>query len=703
MSARHSRRAAARPIVIRAALVRAILPLGIALVVPLSLLAQRPEPTARDTVRRDSSRTRAPRDSATRRLAPVTVTATPAEQRAPVSATHVNAAAIRLTPAEDPYDLLRQTAGLEVHEQGQGPGFASDASVRGFSSDHSVDLALWIDGVPVNEPVNGHAEGYNDWNVLFPGGVQDVDVIRGPTSALFGNFALAGVVNVRTLARMRGTRVTAGAGSFGRAEGMLLTRFDHGAAGGGVLGLRVQRADGFRPNGRYGLAQGHARLVHDLSPTVRIDGGVELYGSDWHSPGFLSEDEFTAGDYDVVSNPTDQGYKRRAQERVSLRVLTGSLLWRSTAYATQGRWQLYLTIPPAGGRFEGTGSQTEEEDRRAGVGATSALTWALPRGEVTLGGETRWNRSRYENYFTTDQRRDSAATFVTGRQLAGALFAQAHTDLTERLRLDLGARYDALGTHANPEEGSSASATHGVLSPKLGALLRLTPAVGLYGNVSRGFRSPDGIIEDPTLVPITAWAYEGGVKLARAGAVASAALFRMDVSNQQTFNPETLEATSGGASRRQGLEVDWRVPLQPAPGVTATLSGDWTFNDARYRSLALAPEGGDEPPAVLNGLRVYNTSKYLGIAALDVGPTAGAWALRASGTFNGPYSPFDEPGVVLGGYGLLTLGGTLRLRPVEIDAGVRNVFDRPYPELVAGHIVSPGQPRMLQLTLRTRW
>jgi outer membrane receptor protein involved in Fe transport len=671
--------------------------------VPLALQAQPPVP--RDTARADSTRG-ATHDSSTRRLAPVTVTATPADRAAPVSATHVDAAAIRATPAEGPYDLLRQAAGIEVHEQGQGPGFASDASVRGFSSDHATDMALWVDGVPVNEPVNGHAEGYNDWNVVFPGGVQDIDVIRGPTSALFGNFALAGVVNVRTLERLKGTEVTVSGGSFGRAEGMVLTGFDHGAAGGGVLGLRAQRADGFRPNDRYGLVQGHGRLVHDLSPAARIDGGVELYGSDWRSPGFLSESEFTAGDYDVVSNPTDGGFKRRAQERVSLRVLTGSLLWRSTAYATQGRWQLFLTIPPAGGRFEGSGSQTEEEDHRHGYGATSALTWALPRGELTLGGETRWDESHYENYFTRDRRRDSVATLVTGRQLAGALFVQAYADVTERLRLDAGARYDALGTRSSPDGGAPASAAHGVVSPKLGALVRVTEALGLYGNVSRGFRSPDGVIDDPTLAPITAWAYEAGVKLGRAGLTATAALFRTDVSDEQTFNPVTLEATSGGASRRQGLELDWRVPLAPGPDVAATLSGDWTFNDARYRSLALAPEEGEGPPVVLNGLRIYNTSKYVGTAALEAGPTpraAGvAWRARVSGTFNGPYSPFDEPGVVLGGYALLHVSAIVRVRRLEIDAGVRNVFDRRYPELVAGHVVSPGQPRMLQLSVRAQ-
>jgi outer membrane cobalamin receptor len=186
------------------------------LAVPAALLSQEPSRARRDSVRSDSIA----------RLKTVTITVAPAERSQPVNATHVDAAAIRTTPAANPYELLRLTAGIEAHVQGQGPGFASDAALRGFSSDHSTDLALWVDGVPINEPVNGHAEGYNDWAVLFPGGIQDIDVIHGPTSALFGNFALAGVVNVRTLERMRGTEVTASGGSFGRADAMVLTGFD---------------------------------------------------------------------------------------------------------------------------------------------------------------------------------------------------------------------------------------------------------------------------------------------------------------------------------------------------------------------------------------------------------------------------------------------------------------------------------------------
>ncbi|HEY7237238.1 MAG TPA: TonB-dependent receptor [Gemmatimonadaceae bacterium] len=660
---------------------------------PMRASGQQP-PSRADSAARDSLRRTV--------LRPVTIVATPAARAEPVDATHVDASTIQMTPAHNPYDLLRQAAGVEVHEQGQGPGFASDASLRGFSSDHSTDLALWIDGVPINEPVNGHAEGYNDFSLLFPGGVSDIDVIRGPTSALFGNFAIGGVVNVRTLERMKGTEFTADGGSFGRGDAMLLTGFDHGARGGGVLGAHFQHEDGFRPNAGFDLGQGHARIVHDFAPGWTIDAGTELYGTHWRSAGFLSEDEFAAHDYSIVSNGSDGGFKQRGQERVSLRFISNAMLWRTTAYATQGRWQLFLTIPPAGGRFEGSGSQTEEEDHRNGYGLTSALTWEGGHGELTVGTEGRWDHTHYENYFTTVRARDSVNALVTARQLSGALFAQSHYDVGDRLRFDLGARFDELATNSAPDGDVATSAGHGVFSPKLGALVHVTPEVGVYANASRGFRSTDGVISDPTLAPIVVWNYETGLKLDRdlngSPLSATATIFRMNVSNEQTFNQLTGEANNGGASRRQGVELDAHVPVTAAANVTA----NWTFLDARYQHItAVSEEDETEPPAVLDGLRVYNTAKYIGTAALEIAPLRAWWSVRLAGNWVGPYSPFDEPGVVLGSYGLAHVSGSAQWRAVRLEVGVRNVFDRAYPELIAGHVVDPGQPRALFTTLRT--
>ena len=667
-------------------------------VIPMaSRLALSQQPVS-DTVQSDTVRRSV-------QLRAVTITAAPADRREASTATHVSQAQMQETPANDPWDLLRQAAGLEVHLQGQGPGFASDASVRGFSSDHSTDLALWIDGVPVNEPVNGHAEGYNDWSLIFPASVQDVDVIKGPTSALFGNFALSGVVNVRTLERTSVTQTDLSGGNFGRGEGTFLTGFDHGSDGGGVFGLRVRHDDGFRPNSRNDLTQAHARVVRDVTTGTTLDAGIELYGARWDSPGYLSEHEFTDQEYDIVSNPSDGGYKRHAQGRLSLRVIRDNILWRTTGYATQGRWQLFLTIPPAGGKFEGTGSQTEEEDSRYGYGLTSAVTWGTPAFDITLGGEGRFDHSNYQNYFTTIRQRDSADVLVSGQQLSGGLFLQSAFDVGERVRIDLGGRYDGLRTTSMPDDPTAGDvkATHGVFSPKAGAIVHVLSGFGVYGNVSRGFRSTDGVLEDPTLVPITTWAYETGIKLDTAGVRASIAAFRMNVSNEQTFNPLTSGSISGGSSRRQGIELDVTTPVTRV----ALVSTLWTLNDARYTRQLAEPEDPVSLPVNLAGRRVYNTARYIGCATLDLrnddGVPAGRWSLRFAGNWVGPYSPFDEPGVLLGGYGLMHASGRVRLsRAVVLDAGVRNVLDRAYPEVVAGHIVSPGEPRSVYASLRYR-
>jgi len=646
--------------------------------VPSGLGAQ--QPTVRDSLaQRGDTVTRPPTQ-----LPEVTVTAAPARRESPSSVVSVSPSVIQQTPAIDQYDLLRQTAGIEVHDQGQGPGFASDASVRGFSSDHSTDLALWIDGVPINEPVNGHAEGYNDWNLLFPQAVRSIDVLKGPTSPVYGNFALAGTVNVRTLERMTGTQGWVSGGAYGRIEAAALTGFDHDQSG-GVFGVRGLHEDGWRPNSGYNLGQGHARFVRDVSSRATLDGGVELYVADWDSPGFLTLDQFDRREFDHISNPTDGGFKRRAQERVSARVIAGSnLLWRSTLYATQGRWQLFLTTPPEGGETEGSGSQTEEEDTRYGFGATSALTWSVPRVSVTLGAEGRWDHARYENWFVSNRVRDSAQTLVGARQISGGLFLEGTGDLTRYLRLSIGGRLDGANTRSTPDGGAiPVSDGHGVVSPKLGAVYHIPRLFDVYANVSRGFRETDGVITDPNLPFITAWAYETGIKLDTKRVNASVALFRMDVSNEQTFDPLTLTSTSGGQSRRQGVEVG----LQAHATDAVSLTTDWTFNDAKYRNLVT--EAGD----TLSGARVFNTAKFVGIAAAEVAPPGSIWRARLSTNVVGPYTPFDEPGVEVSTYALLHLYGDVRLGRALLGVGVRNLLDHAYAELRAGGFVVPGQPR----------
>jgi iron complex outermembrane receptor protein len=259
--------------------------------------------------------------------------------------------------------------------------------------------------------------------------------------------------------------------------------------------------------------------------------------------------------------------------------------------------------------------------------------------------------------------------------------------------VSLGGRYDALGTQSTPVGQFEVSDSKGIFSPKLGALVHLRHVVSLYANVSRGFRQTDGVITDPGLPFITEWAYETGVKLDGRRWNAAVALFRADVSNEQTFDPVTTTSTSGGRSRRQGVDLDLRVQASRALDFTTS----WTFTDAKYRQLVT--EDGD----TLSGARIFNTARYVGTAAIEVtSPTTKVFARLATNVV-GPYTPFDLPGVELPAYALVHLTGGIRFGGLLLEAGVRNLFDQKYPELRAGDFVSPGQPISAYGTVRYVW
>ena len=86
-------------------------------------------------------------------------------------------------------DNLRGVPGLQVVQTGQRGGTTS-LFVRGGNSDFNKVL---IDGIPMND-IGGSFEFAN----LSDAGVEQVEILEGPNSVLYGTDALASVVNVTT-------------------------------------------------------------------------------------------------------------------------------------------------------------------------------------------------------------------------------------------------------------------------------------------------------------------------------------------------------------------------------------------------------------------------------------------------------------------------------------------------------------------------
>jgi vitamin B12 transporter len=96
----------------------------------------------------------------------------------------------------DVQDPLRSAPGLQLTQTGQRGG-STTLFIRGGDSDASKVL---IDGVPVNDIGGG-----TNFGVLSAAGLDQIEVFRGPNSALHGADALAGVVSLTT---RRGTTLT---------------------------------------------------------------------------------------------------------------------------------------------------------------------------------------------------------------------------------------------------------------------------------------------------------------------------------------------------------------------------------------------------------------------------------------------------------------------------------------------------------------
>jgi vitamin B12 transporter len=84
---------------------------------------------------------------------------------------------------------LRQVPGVQVLENGQ-RGINESLFIRGGESKSNKVL---LDGIPLNE-----IGGIVDFGGIFTTGIDQVEILRGPNSVLYGADALAGVVNLTT-------------------------------------------------------------------------------------------------------------------------------------------------------------------------------------------------------------------------------------------------------------------------------------------------------------------------------------------------------------------------------------------------------------------------------------------------------------------------------------------------------------------------
>ena len=469
------------------------------------------------------------------------------EGRAPTtsaSATTVRDQDFELRPRGSPNDLLQAVPGL-VTAQHQGGGKADQIFLRGFDADHGTDVAIFLDGVPINLPSHAHGQGYADLNFLIPETIERIDVEKGPYDVRWGDFATAGAVNLVTRDRFESSSAQITLGGFPTVDGRWLAseRFVgvaaptlSGAAAKLHTWLAVEAAHDDGPFDsperllRYNL---FGKLAWDLTPSTTVGLFVQSYGSSWDGSGQIPQREVRDGNIGRFGalDPSEGGSTQRQMATLFLRHRDADDELTATLYVTRSQLALWNDFT----FFLGdptNGSEIEQDDARVFAGAR--VDWHFHRRwrsisfRTTIGAETRWDGIHVDRFDAEscgawrdlgsspspscpngDFRKRLSRHVDTGtfafdgnnddvQQLGLGAFVEEDVRIARWVRLVAGMRADYFGFRVNdlseqlgagmPNTSGTAGKT--LFSPRASAIFSPVPgALDLYLNYGQGFHT----------------------------------------------------------------------------------------------------------------------------------------------------------------------------------------------------------------------
>jgi outer membrane receptor protein involved in Fe transport len=429
------------------------------------------------------------------RLEPVVVTPSRLEQQAgdaPASVTVISADDVRSAPYVTLDDLLRQVPSFGLFRRSSslvGHPTTQGVSLRGVGPSGASRALVLVDGIPINDPFGG----WVPWSRVPLSSIDQIEIVRGGGSALWGNGALGGVINVIT--RRPTERSAILESSFGNHDTKnfdLLLRETLGPwrlslegnyfdTAGYKIVLPQQRGAIDTPaDSRHAVFNGRLEWVPSPDLTLFLSG--TFFDEDRHNGTRLQVNDTQSGS--VAGGAT-------------FRASDGSE-WRATVFAQmQG--------------FRSTFS-TQSADRQS---ETLALDQHSP--STSIGAALSWSR-RFADHFVlagadarlvegeTDEGVFNNNVFLRNRVAGGdqvfvGLYAQdvwtiaRWLELTGSVRGDYWRSYDGFRRDTPPPAGipprqTFAAVDYVIPSPRLAALVHVTPTTDVEAAAYGGFRVP---------------------------------------------------------------------------------------------------------------------------------------------------------------------------------------------------------------------
>lgn len=473
---------------------------------------------------------------------------------------------------EQPLRILEHLPGINVVAYGQG-GVADQFSMRGFSSGgHGGEAGVEVDGVSLNE-AEGHSDGYADLNILIPLNLKKISVYKGPTSAVYGRFAQAGVVSLETRKGGDYSDIKLTGGSYNTfdaqyAFGKTLKIGERENALKTNLAVQVFSTDGYIKHSDILKGNFSGRVAYQLSNKSEIAVSVLGHRSEWGAPGYISKEQYygkTFRNQPAKEWQDDRGNKKFLSERVDFsHNITDNINLLVFGYGVQQDFVRFFTI---------NGKQTERINTRnvyAFGGSINGNTKLFNRNfDWTTGVEFFSEKTYTKRWNTSFKKRTSLAHDRYFDVQSFSVYAQSELDIHRFFRPSLGVRFDVFGgnytnkdTGKIPVDGNINGISH--FSPKLGFRSTLMNHLDFRANVSNGFSLPNSDMKYGTnLKPVELWQYETGFSFNNEKNIyVDVAGFVLTTSREILERPiGSGEFVNAGETRRMGVEADARIKI----------------------------------------------------------------------------------------------------------------------------------------------
>jgi len=656
------------------------------------------------------------------RLEPVVVTATRLEQKAadaPASVTVLTRDDIEHSASQTVDDFLRQVPGfslfrrassLVTHPTTQG------LSLRGIGPSGTSRALVLFDGVPANDPFGGWVY----WARMPMLGIDQIEVVRGGGSSVWGNYALGGVVQIIT--RRPTERALYFDGSYGLNDTMNFDLLLHDVEG----PFRIALEGNYFSTGGYDVVKKSRRGSIDIeadSNHQTFNGRVELVATPEASL-FVSGSYF----YEARNNGTPLQINHTGTGGGAIGGRLGTLdqgEWRLVAFADTQEFRSTFST-----QAQDRNSETLALDQR--VPTTSAggsLSWSRRFGSniVSAGGDARWVQGE------TDERVYNAGAFVRtrdagGQQFIGGIFLQdVYTpipalELVGGVRGDYWNSYDGTRHDTPPPAGINAGQTFDSLeriipSGRVAALYHATATTDLRAAAYQGFRVPtlneqyrvfrvrsDVTVANATLKPEELVGGELGVQQRWGPFEGRITAYWNDVHDlvaNVTLTTRLPDCPAGTTCRqRQNLDLarirGFETELELRPHRDWRFLVSYLFADARVVDAPQQP--------ALEGKRLAQVPEHA-VTAIGRFSRPSWFDATLTGRYVGPQYEDDLNTLPLGGYFVLdAMLSRAITKNVELYVAAENILDRVYSTgRTTDGVISIGEPFQFRGGVRLRF